>query len=57
MMETIIGLLLWAVVMFATFKLAQKKKRHVIGWTIGAFLFSLLALIVLFFLPAKTAQS
>lgn len=51
----IISFLLWVLVMVWTYTIARRKGRHAVPWTIFAFFFWVIALIVILLMPSKRA--
>ncbi len=50
---SIIGFVIWLLVMAWIYAIARRKGRHAVLWVIFGFFFSLIALIILLLLPNK----
>ncbi len=50
---SLIGFVLWILVMVWIYNIAKRKGRHAVGWVILGFFFWLIALVVLALLPSK----
>jgi len=50
---SVIGFILWVVIMVWIYNIARRKGRHAVLWVVLGFFFSLIALIVLLLLPSK----
>jgi uncharacterized membrane protein len=50
---SVIGLLVWILVLVWIYNIAKRKGRHALGWLILGFFFSLITLIVVALLPSK----
>ncbi len=49
----IIGFIVWIAIMVWVYNIARRKGRHPVGWTVLAFFFSILALVLILLLPSK----
>ncbi len=57
-LTSVIGFILWILVMAWIYNIAKRKGRHAFLWLIFGFFFSLIALIIVALLPSKrTTQS
>ena len=52
-LESVIGLILWILIMVWIYNIAKRKGRHALGWLILGFFFSLITLIIVALLPSK----
>ena len=52
-LTSVIGFILWILIMAWIYNIAKRKGRHAVGWVILGFFFWLLALIVVALLPSK----
>lgn len=50
---SVIGFVLWILVMVWIYNIAKRKGRHAVGWVILGFFFWLIALILVALLPSK----
>ena len=50
---SIIGFIVWILVMAWIYNIAKRKGRHAVGWLILGFFFSIITLIVILLLPSK----
>ena len=53
LLESVIGFILWILVMVWIYNIAKRKGRHAVGWVILGFFFWLFALIIVALLPSK----
>ena len=53
LLESVIGFILWILVMVWIYNIAKRKGRHAVGWVILGFFFWLIALIIVALLPSK----
>ncbi len=53
LLESVIGFVLWILVMVWIYNIAKRKGRHAVGWVILGFFFWLIALIIVALLPSK----
>ncbi len=53
LLESLIGFILWILVMVWIYNIAKRKGRHAVGWVILGFFFWLIALIIVALLPSK----
>jgi hypothetical protein len=53
LLYSVIGFVIWLLVMVWIYNIAKRKGRHALGWVILGFFFSLIALLVLALLPSK----
>ncbi len=52
-LESVIGFVLWILVMVWIYNIAKRKGRHAVGWVILGFFFWLIALVIVALLPSK----
>jgi hypothetical protein len=52
-LESVIGFVLWILVMVWIYNIAKRKGRHAVGWVILGFFFWLIALLIVALLPSK----
>jgi len=50
---SLIGFVLWILVMVWIYNIAKRKGRHPLGWVVLGFFFFLIALVILALLPSK----
>jgi hypothetical protein len=50
---SVVGFLLWILIMVWIYNIAKRKGRHAVGWLILGFFFSLITLVVVALLPSK----
>jgi uncharacterized membrane protein len=55
--ESLIGFVIWLLILVWIYNIAKRKGRHPIGWLILGFFFSLIALIIVLLLPSKVTTS
>jgi uncharacterized membrane protein YdjX (TVP38/TMEM64 family) len=53
LLGSLIGFVLWILVMVWIYNIAKRKGRHAVGWVILGFFFWLIALLVVALLPSK----
>jgi len=52
-LTSVIGFILWILIMAWIYNIARRKGRHAFGWLILGFFFSLITLIIVALLPSK----
>jgi len=52
-LSSVIGFILWILIMAWIYNIAKRKGRHAVLWLIFGFFFSLIALIIVALLPSK----
>jgi hypothetical protein len=52
-LSSVIGFILWILIMAWIYNIAKRKGRHALLWLIFGFFFSLIALIIVALLPSK----
>lgn len=52
-LTSVIGFILWILIMAWIYNIAKRKGRHAFGWLILGFFFSLIALVIVALLPSK----
>ena len=55
--ESLIGFVIWLLILVWIYNIAKRKGRHPIGWLILGFFFTLIALIIVLLLPSKVTTS
>jgi cbb3-type cytochrome oxidase subunit 3 len=50
---SLLGFVLWILVMVWIYNIAKRKGRHPLGWVVLGFFFFLIALVILALLPSK----
>jgi uncharacterized membrane protein len=52
-LTSVIGFILWILIMAWIYNIAKRKGRHAFGWLILGLFFSLIALVIVALLPSK----
>jgi hypothetical protein len=50
---SIVGFVIWVLIMVWIYNIAKRKGRHPVGWLILGFFFTLIALIIILLMPSK----